>query len=323
MNRRNLLRSLATIPAVSTLAACQKQPQPSRESAGTLKVILNGPFGVVINRENDFHVTAYVPSDPLHKHELRFRGPMEVAARESKSGKSPSLFFKLFVDGLEIGRDRPRIDQGFYDFNIPHIGKFKLPPDPFVVVDLPRPDFITFTPPAMPVLFGGRPTLQPLDHILEYRIANAKAVRLKAGDKDVHPMPCAELLRQYEEYWAKTRYKVPDADSQRYNMEAMLKESSPYDLCVLFGVGFDPDQPGSSPKQDGINFFNDVLLPSFDPGLRRRLQAISSCAPVTESMANPAELIPATLTYPERKPHLLQVSSALDCQDGGILGFEP
>jgi len=92
MNRRNLLKGAVAIPVATALNACSREREPSgppKGAQGTLKVILNGPFGVVLFSNKDFRITAYVPSDPEGEHELRFRGPAEVAGRETKKGKSP------------------------------------------------------------------------------------------------------------------------------------------------------------------------------------------------------------------------------------------
>src|SRR5215469_2746023 len=266
MNRRNLLGAMCTLPVAGVLSACkgEREHRPS----GTLKVILNGPFGVVLDSAKDYRITAYVPTDPQHEHELLFRGPSEFAGKEAKTGKSPTYYFELLHDGLDIDKGRPRIDQGFYDFNFPHIGNWELPKDPapFVVVDLPRPDYITFTPPALPLLFGGRSTLQPLDHILEYRMTEPEKVRVQSGDKKQPPVPCSELLKQYEEQLAKTKYHLSNPEySQRKNMEEFLRNCSPSDLCLLFGVGFDADYPIADPLEHGIEFFNNVLLPTLAP----------------------------------------------------------
>ena len=323
MNRRNLLGAMCTLPVAGALSACKDKHE--HRPSGTLKVILNGPFGVVLDSAKDWRITAYVPSDPQHEHELRFRGPSEFAGRETKTGKSPTYYFEVLHEGLDIGKGRPRIDQGFYDFNFPHIGNWQLPkdPDPFVVIDLPRPDYITFTPPAQSVLFGGRPTLQPLDHILEYRMSEPDKIRVKSGDKQQRPLPCSELLKQYEEYRSKTGYGPSNAeDSQLGNIEEMLRNSSPSDLCLLFGVGFDAQYPEADPLEHGINFFNNVLLPSFAPGVRKRLQK-ATCAPAAADESSPSVLVPAVLRYPLPRPRILQVASTVDCQAGGAMGARP
>lgn len=325
MNRRNLLAAVVSLPVAGALNACRRKPQPPARA--TLKVILNGPFGVVLQSANDYRITAYVPSDPAHEHELRFRGPTEVAGSETKTGKSATYYFELRGEGLDIDRGSPRIDQGFYDFNFPHIGNWELPKDPFVVVDLPRPDYITFTPPAQPILFGGRPTLQPLDHILEYRMSEPGKVRVKSGDKE-EPQPpptCSELLKQYEEYGSRGG-TVNSDNAQLKNIEEMLRSCGPSDRCLLFGVGFDPYQPGLTPEEHGINFFNKVLLPSFlsnVPDLAKPLQKIGTCGQAAGDGLSSPVLMPAVLTYPTFRPRLLQVSSVLDCKIGGVMGTRP
>lgn len=327
MNRRNLLKTALSIPVAGALNACKSEPPPPtpRTPEGTLRVILNGPFGVVLESADDYHrIVAYVPSDPQHQHELRFQGPAEVAGRESQNGKSPTYSFRLLPDGLDIGHGRPRIDQGFFDFNLPHIGEWKLPPDAFVAIELPRPDYITFTPPAQPESFSGKPTLQPLDHILEYQMSDPNKVRIKSGEKEYRPTPCSELLKQYQDYWSKNAgYAGNPEDSQRKAMEDTLRNCPSSDLCVLFGVGLDATKFTGSLDAHGRDFFNNVLLPSFAPGLKKPLQMLSTCAPSRGDMFSSPELVPAVLSYRDYSPQLLPVSSVLDCKAGGIMGTSP
>lgn len=323
MNRRNWLKSAVAIPVAAALSSCKHEPEPSKGSQGTLKVILNGPFGVVLKSAANYRITAYVPSDPAAEHELRFQGPMEVAGKETKNGKSPYYEFKLLERGLDIGQGSPRVDQGFHDFNFPHIGDFQLPKDPFVAIDLPRPDYITFTPPAQPFFFGGKVTFQPPDHILEYRMTEPDRVRIKQGDKEVQPPHCSELLKEYEEFASQVGSQYSNAgDSQLGNIEEMLRNCSPSDRCVLFGVGFNPDNTRTTLEEHGIKFFNEVLLPSFAPNVKKRLQK-ANCTPVVGAESSHPEIIPAVFRYPTSQPHFLQVSSVLECKVGGLLGTSP
>lgn len=323
MNRRNLLKTALSIPVAGALNACRREPPPPRAPEGTLRVILNGPFGVVLESAADYRrIIAYVPSDPQHEHELRFRGPSDVAGRESANGKLPTYSFKLLREGLEIGRGRPRIDQGFFDFNLPHIGDWKLPPDAFVSIELPRPDYITFTPPAQPESFGGKPTLQPLDHILEYRMTDPDKVRITSGEKEYHPLPCSELLKQYEEYWSKKYGETNQESSQRQNMEDTLRNCPSSDLCVLFGVGFDPEKITGPFEAHGRDFFNNVLLPSFAPGLKKPLVQLTCSSSNSENFSS-GTLVPAVFSYRDYGPRLLPVTSVLDCRIGGIMGTSP
>lgn len=315
MNRRSLLKGVVALPIASSIAACRREGKPS----ATLRVILNGPFGVVIDRDNDYRITAYVPTDPNYEHELRFRGPAELAGSESKGGKPPNYHYELLPEGLDVHRGNPRVDAGFYDFNFPHIGNWKLPPEYLVAIDLPTPDVITFIPPAEPVVFGGGPTLQPLNFLIEYRMRDPDDVNVKFGEKKVRPLPCSELLKQYRQ--------TPNPGgnqkrSQRKNIEEVLESCSPPDLCLLFGVGFSPDKSQTDSEGHGIDFFNNVLLPSLFPALKQRLQKIGACGPGSAAMSEPA-LMPAVFRYPVSRPHLLQVSSIVDCDSGGALGHRP
>lgn len=314
MNRRSLLKGVVALPIASSIAACRREGKPS----ATLRVILNGPFGVVIDRDNDYRITAYVPTDPNHEHELRFRGPAELAGSESKDGKPPNYHYELLPEGLDVHRGNPRVDAGLYDFNFPHIGNWKLPSEYLVAIDLPTPDAITFIPPAEPVVFGGSPTLQPLNFLIEYRMRDPDDVNVKFGEKKVRPMPCSELLKQYRETPNRTGNQKR---SQHKNIEEMLESCSPPDLCLLFGVGFNPDKSQTDPEGHGIDFFNNVLLPSLFPTLKQRLQKIGACGQ-SEVNSSPM-LMPAVFRYPDASPRLLQVTSIADCDAGGALGHRP
>lgn len=323
MNRRNWLKSAVAVPVAAALSSCKHEPEPSKGSQATLKVILNGPFGVVLKSTANYRITAYVPTDPAAEHELRFQGPTQVAGKEAKNGKSPYYEFRLPEQGLEIGQGSPRIDQGFHDFNFPHIGDFQLPKDPFVAIDLPRPDYITFTPPAQPFFFGSKVTLQPLDHILEYRMSEPDRVRIKQGDKEVQPPHCSELLKEYEAFASQMGSQYSNGeDSQLRNIEEMLRNCTPSDRCVLFGVGFDAEHSGANLVDHGINFFNNVLLPTLAPNVKKKLQK-ASCTPVSGNGDYRAEIVPAVFRYPMSQPRLLEVTSVLECKIGGVMGTSP
>lgn len=330
MNRRKLLGGMLSLPVAGILSSCKDDHEENRTSGskGTLKVILHGPFGVVLKQDEGDRVTAYVPFDPDqqklgYSHELRFPDLSHVV--EGGREKAPNYNIQVLDEGLEKTQGVLRVDQGFYDFNLPHIGKWRLPSEYFVAVELPRPDYITFTPPAEPLFFGGQLTLQPIDHILEYRISNPDEVRVKRGDKVERPLPCSELLKQCPDAQRQhqKRNKVYQQGSQMTAFEEMLGSCSSSDLCLFIGAGLDPKQTAIDETDHGIYFFNNVLLPSFAPELKKRLQKVGNCSPAMGDLMSSPTIMPAELRYQIPSPRFLEVSSTVDCQAGGIMGRRP
>jgi hypothetical protein len=333
MNRRHLIKGALTLPLVSTVTSCRRseENQPAAPSTGTLRVILQGPFAVVLDTKDNYHVTAFVPFDepfgedpnkPKCEHEFRFPSPLRVDGSEAGTCSSPGYRFSIATDGLETNRRRPRIDGGFYDFYLKHIGEEwkKTSKQAFVNIDLPAPDAITFFPPALPILFGGKPTQQPLNHVLEYQMTRPEAIYVNTGKEKQRPISCSELLNQYQEMWSKQPPKNA-AYSQRPSIEEELKESPSSDLCFFFGVGLDPSQTAVNEEDHGVAFFNNVLLPAIAPRLGKKLSALGSCAEAPRNSS--AMLMPAAFLYPESTPRLLEISSTVDCQAGGILASYP
>lgn len=323
MNRRKLLGGMLSLPVMSVLSSCKRGEENKPSSKGaTLHVILHGPFGVVLKQDDKFRITAYVPTDPKHEHELNFLKLYPPIGKEGE--KSERYHFELSDEGLEIGRGSPRIDQGFYDFNFPNIGDWKLPSDVFVAVDVPRPDYITFTPPAEPIFFGGKLTLQPLDHILEYRMSNPEKVRIKNGDKYERPVPCSELLDQCKSVRGDAGSSGLGTERSQLGMfEKMLSSCSASDLCVFIGVGLNSGHSLLEETDHGIDFFNNVLLPTLvPPKLRKPLQKVGTCEPARDTRTY-GMLMPATFQYQFPRPRLLEVTSTVDCQAGGAMGTRP
>jgi len=325
MNRRRLLQGIAALPLAGAVTGCKHHDEnpPTPRTAGTLRVILHGPFGVVLDRDNDFSVQAFVPNDPEHLHEVRFRSPSNVIGNEKTPGKYSSFHFEVDGKGLQLNRGIPRIDAGFHDFNFRHLREFEFrPKDYFVSIKLPKPDYITFFPPAAPIVFGGRATLMPLNHVLEYRMQAPELVKAKSPEVgEQSPLTCVELRKEYQEL--KPDPNTPPEYSQRSNIDEELKNCDPSDLCLLLGVGLNPASTLDERENHGIEFFNHVLLPALAPRVKKMLAKIGTCGQAEDnSLASPM-LMPAVYRYPISRPRLLTVSSLMDCQVGGGMGLRP
>lgn len=335
MNRRRLLHAMAALPFAGAFAGCKASPPGTEKAEGTLKLILHGPFGVVILRRGDrYRVNAFVPRDPEKLHEFRFRTPTYLVGSEAQ-GKS--YRFELQNEGLELSSRPPYIDTGFDDFNLQHIGEWEPQPEKyFVFLDLPAPDLITFMPPAEGVLLkDGKIARMPLDHVLEYRTREPKEVRLESREVGRQgPLSCAELMQEYRKHWEQSPMHRQQQPSQRKSIEDEMARCDNYPVTWLyFGVGL-PEGKYSDPAEDshGVRFFNQVLLPSFphafpnaDARERFELQKILGynqfcppCTPNYKPSASPTGFRPA-----DYQPHLQMVSSADDCKIGGIIGRVP
>src|SRR5690349_1921953 len=80
MNRRHILKAMLSVPIAGALGGCRHTDHPSSRG-GTLRVILQGPFAVVIDRKKNYRITAFVPytegKDPINDHEFRYAAPIE------------------------------------------------------------------------------------------------------------------------------------------------------------------------------------------------------------------------------------------------------
>ena len=339
MNRRELLQALLVLPGASLLSSCQPSPNDDQkgystsgkgEKTATLKVILQGPFAVVMQKGEGGKVkriTAFVPLDPAH--EFRFQMPSQVEKTASQ------YQFVLPSDGLQISGASPYVDHGFDDMNF-DLGEWQ--PDVkeyFVTVELPVPELITFIPPSEPVVFeDGKLGFAPLNHILEYKITNPSKVRLHSPQfkQEQRPLAFSEMYRGYEEHWSKERdYRDgPQHGPQREHTRNDLSRSSEAEVYTFFfGVGVPPGKfTIAAAIQHALEFFNNNLLPQFphSPVLRRkRLKEIRDygepCKPY--SSGSSAQSKPAVLQNSTPMPHLRLVASVEECRSPGLMGGSP
>lgn len=343
MNRRDLLQAMLAVPVVGAIGGCRHQnndhhPIPPARG-GALKVILQGPFALVVDTKNHNRIKAFAPFDGDGKHEFRFGNPQDsFVSGEGDRSKRNRFDFKLSADGLEIDERQPHIDAGFADFTL-HTGDWEPTPDEyFVAVDLPAPDRITFTPPAIPVLLPGfkpetgpRFAMMPTNHVLEYSVREFDdKIKLQSphpqiGDKK--PLSCSDLLGHYQQHWHEMEKAHRDT-RQRVYTEAELNGCANSQVRVFFfGVGL----PSKSPTFEmdaathALEFYNNRLLPSFphspDLASKKLLEVdVKPCQPVGNGTNRPM-LIPAVQRYPVPQARLVPVSSADDCRAGGAIAI--
>jgi hypothetical protein len=341
MNRRDVFKGMLALPVVSALGGCHPDDQrhPSR-SGHTLKVILEGPFAVVVPKKggDDHKIRAFVPFDPGSLHEFRFHTPTNIVDSENSHTPPKTHAYSLSADGLEENERSPYIDHGFDDFKI-ETGKWepKLK-EYFVFVELPVPDVITFLPPAEGVLFeGGSTGMMPVNQVLEYRVRDMNKVQLRSGGEKYSPLSCSDLYAQYETYWSQLSPEDQASIlSHHPHAKEELMQCSTSDVSTFFfGVGL---KRGKAPTGEfdkiavahAIEFFNETLLKSFPNApnpAKKRLQAIGSygqpyCQPSGQATASPM-VMPAVFRSSSPAPRYQTITSVEDCRAGGLVGLHP
>jgi hypothetical protein len=332
MQRRELLGGLFALSATAILNSCRGNEAPAGNDTqdgpkkpATLKVILQGPFAVVIKKDERYNITALVPQDPVHQ--FRFQTPMRTEKADSE------YRFVLGPEGLDIGGRPPRINPGLDGMNFDLGPVHDLDKDAFVAIDLPAPDLITFIPPAEPVVFvDGRSTLAPLNHVLEYRVTDLSKIALHSKQLgDTHPLPFSDLYKAYQEHHGKEQeYKgKPGYHGPQYpNMNGALGGPSPADVHTFFlGVGIAPVALSeAAAAQHALEFFNNKLVPLFpkSPNLKRLKEIGAYGQPNTPTgRPTPSAARPTALHTTDVQPRLLQISSVEDCRATGPLGTTP
>ena len=335
MKRRKLLSGLFALSAATIVNGCHgydkntsdrdkdddKNDKDKRQA--TLKVIIQGPFAVVLKKDEKqrLSVSAFIPSDP--KHEFRFGTPMTKETDASK------YRFTLERSGLDISEKRPYIDHGFDDMFF-DLGRYP-EPNYFVSIDLPVPDLITFIPPVEPVVFvDGRIVSAPLNHVLEYKISNLSQVILTADqlkEKKQRPMAFSEIYRQYENHHDNEQEytgKKEHGPQFPHTRGELGRPAEPEVYTYFFGVGVAPNSMNLfQAALHGRDFFNNRLVPLFPNS--KGLKPLSDirnygdpCTPVLPQ--GRAGEKPSVWRESAEQPRLLLVSSAEDCRAAGLMG---
>lgn len=334
MNRRELLRGLAAGSLVTAIPGCYGHEEQSKavineqaeRKTSTLKIVLNGPFGIVFEKSKPGQVTAFVPFDPQRLHQFYFN---EMAsAKDAGKDSKRSYKFRLDPRGIRKNTSRmPYVDRCFNDFNRTTDVWKRMPY--FLTIELPVPDVITFAGAAEAVTFvqNHRHGVMPLNHIFEYKIYDADDIRMTdQSGAAVKPIPSARLREEYKGHCGTS--KTPAHNESCNEMMGYLSgEEDANGIAYFFGVGLSPAEGDTSkpPYQNhALEFFNKVLLASF-PGLQKSLELASIDGSVARPdlgspRSNPqsATLAPAVWRE-DMSPRLLQVSAVIDCKVGGLL----
>ena len=330
MRRRELLGGLFALSATGLLDSCRGSEPDRDDSHGerkvpaTLKVIVQGPFAVVLRKDERYRVTAVIPRDPAHQ--FRFQTPMTTEKSDQQ------YQFALGAEGLDISGRRPYIDHGLDDmtFDLGPVGD--IDKDSFVTIDLPAPDVITFIPPPEPVVFvDGRIASAPLNHILEYKILDLRQVVLRSKQLgETRPLSFSEIFKQYEEHGRKEHeYKDKPGHGPQFpkTRDELERASGPEIYTFFLGVGV---APGSftelAAEQHALEFFNTKLVPLFprSPNLKRLSDIRDYGAPCTPVLRTaPSSVKPGAYRSWSEEPRLLRVSGVEDCRAAGLLGTTP
>ncbi len=314
MNRRELLRGLAAGSVVTALSGCRRHDDERRTSP--LKVVLNGPFGVVFERDKPAQVTAFMPKDPTGVHQFYFNNLNTQMKRDA------TYNFRLEDNGIRKSR-RPYIDRCFNDFN-KKTDVWAKQPDYFLTIVLPVPEVITFTGPAERITFvtDDRQGVMPLNMVFEYQVYEDRKVRMISGNNaEEAPMRDSQLREQYQKRCGAAQTPgCPDM------MDYLGDDSNGNGRSFFFGVGLSPeDHDNDDPKMrsdHAVDFFNNQVLKSFPHLQALTLKSVDG--PIADpgnntprGYSNSAMLMPAVWREP-MSPRLLPVSAVIDCKVGPL-----
>ena len=286
MRRRDILKALATVPIASALGNClQNRPagaasSPREKKIHTLQILLEGPFAVVLLKNNPNRLIAFVPREEQGRHDLAhdfyFNDP---TTPRPPQGKDPAGYhFQLSGEGLKTYTET-YIDPGFSDFTA-YTQKWSLQ-DRIVTIELPFPNSINFSGKPLHVEFAsGRPGMMPTNHILEYYLEDPEKVKLtcsQLGDKCAPSPNCPPGVLRY-----------------------------------FFGASPKDD----SSEKHAVEFFNFMIRRCF-PELEEHILAYIEPSPTKggrKSSTLLPRLMPGVLTTDSPTAHLQAVSAVLDCQ---------
>lgn len=177
MNRRQVLKALAVLPAASAWGNRIEQKEESHDPSSNLHTVelhLEGAFAVVIQHHKSNSILAFSPRDEHEPHRLYLNDQhLEVTQKKS-------FHFKLPAEGLERN-EKPIIKPGFEDF-FAETKSFHLP-DSVVVLELPCPQSITFSGHREPAVFTSRRrAFMPINHILKYHTKDPGKAKLLCSE---------------------------------------------------------------------------------------------------------------------------------------------
>jgi len=338
MNRRHLLKAMLSVPVAGALGGCRHEHTdphrfpPSR--GGTLKVVLQGPFAVVVDTKNQYRIKAFVPYSNSNDH-VFYAPPIDrdddkFFQEKGKEGRN-QYQFTLEEHNLETNERMPHIDAGFADFTLSVSGWQPSPDDYFVALDLPAPDLISYRIPAVPALLAGdKLTLMPTSHVLQYRVRDfddLKKVKVRSpqlGER--HPLSCADVFP-----WIQKQANAARQEQETYSgahherMERMKAEfqcsNNPVSK-LFFGVGLPYSEADNVPhlSAHGVDFFNNKLLGAFPRALdieKHRLLQVDPNVCGAGAGGN-SMFVSAVQRYPMPQARMVPVTSLTDCRAGAL-----
>lgn len=318
MKRRDLLKGLAMAPALSMFSSALVEDKDNYKNkmgrsgpAGFLRIILNGPFTLVLDQKQPDRITFFCPIDPdkLHRFYVnKFAKPLD-------DGKDPkrTYHYQLPEKGLDIySRKRPYIDRCFRDISFStDLWKKQ---EYFVTLDLPIPDSIGFIPPTNPIIFkNGHEGSMPANNVLEYKMTDPDDVKVISKQGNIAPQSLKELSTEYTErcraYAQKNAHHMACSE-----FEDQFREWEDRDVRTLvFGVGVEDDVPLIEKHAHAVKFYNEVILTSFPHAQeQQQLKDIGN----RENYNNPSRgalVMPAVWDPSQASSLFHTVSAVMDC----------
>jgi hypothetical protein len=328
MNRRNLMKAMLTVPVVGALGGCrEKEGGGSAASPATLRIVLHGPFALVLYGGTPARIKAFVPFDEEKERQHVFHyptpTPKDLVGKESDHS---SFHFELSTDGLEVNQRLPYVDHGFDDFRI-HTGEWEPTlQDYFVAIDLPAPEVITFPTGGNAFenvrFLSGKTAAMPLNQVLEYRVRDLDKVRMNSKELGTRrPLSYSDVRQRYQEADQKKAAASQPASPHGSVRDEYTRSSDKEIRTFFFGVGLMAEP---TTTEHAVRFYNNRLLASFakspDANTRRLAEVGVSLCQTTRS--NSSEIVPVALTYPLPPSGLRLVTSADDCQLGGLIAHK-
>ena len=305
MNRRNVLKGLATVPVAAltrTWLWGYRAPQKPCETHHTLQIILEGAFVVVLNSKTQ-RLTALVPRHPKHGHNVYFNDPVNPLKQQTANKREEEEYqFALGGDGL-CKYSKPYVNPGFRDFEL-HVARVNESKN-LMRIDLPLPNSINFSGRPLHVVFRNRKNgLMPTGHILEYEIEKDEQVK----------MTC----RQLEGELSPSPHSPPGV---RRFFFGVAPDDTPEQRC-------DPVHQ----QRHAVEFFNfmlEALLRGILPVKQLEAHKLlrvelahkpceSGAKETSFAWTQPGHLVPAVLRSAAPRPQIRTVSSTVDCQLGGM-----
>ncbi len=330
MKRREVLKALLAAPLAGAVSSCAKWSHYHPRKHAVLRVILQGPFAVIVHKNEGNRITAYVPIDPDNLHEFRF----QKLSREKDVQAPPRYQFELKTKGLADSTRSFYIDRCFDDARV-QISNWKAEPSGyFVNLDLPAPQVISFIPPAETVTFRHgvkRTGHMPANHVLEYRIDDLDDVYLHSPQGRHKPTPCDDLVKTYNAY----RAEEETSHQRTLPGETMSSPMQPPDLCsdsdvhtFFLGVGVSPDRPRGDKAAHGLSFFNSQLLPSLhdkSAAFEKELESIGDNGDLSPGRDNTSRTpgLTAAIWRGPARPMLRPISYIEDCKAPGLIAVTP